>query len=98
MKKWNAEAITLLLDTNDKAVERAILVLFQRQTFDEQASRTTRWNNKVGFRANHASKGTYYAKWIKNGNRLTGYHLANARKITKQYTRQLLEAIAEKQK
>jgi hypothetical protein len=90
------ESIRALLETNDKAVERAIIVLFERQTNDEQVQSVTRHDNQRGFSAAHASKGSYYARWIKSGRRLTGYHLQNARRITQHYTHQLLLAAQEK--
>lgn len=90
------ESIRALLETNDKAVERAIIVLFERQTNDEQVQSVTRHDNQRGFSAAHASKGSYYARWIKSGRRLTGYHLQNARRITQHYTHQLLLVAQEK--
>lgn len=93
---WNKDSILRLLDTNDRAVERAIVVLFDRQTVDEQRDSDTKHLNHRGFRANHASKGSYYARWVRSGRQLTGHHLDNARKIAKHYHRQLLEAIEAK--
>lgn len=88
---WTKERIQHLLRTNDTAVERAICAIFERQTQDEQATSATRHTNHRGFRQNHASKGSYYARWVNSGRRLTGHHLANARKIALQYHRQLAE-------
>lgn len=88
---WNKERIAKLLNENDKAVERAIIAIYDRQTQDEKATSDTRHNNGRGFRANHASKGSYYARWCLGGRRLTGHHLANARKIALHYTQQLAD-------
>jgi hypothetical protein len=98
MDKTSKEYIANLLVENDRAVERAIVVLYNRQTSDEQVSQVTKESNGVGFRSNHARTGTYYAKWILSGKRLTGKHLVNARQITLHYLRQLSEAAAQKQK
>jgi hypothetical protein len=91
------ENITRLLQTNDRAVERAITVLFDRQTQDEKATSTTRHENQRGFSCAHSSKGSYYARWIRSGRHLTGWHLENARRITQRYVGQLLAAAQEKQ-
>jgi hypothetical protein len=90
-------SIQSLLATNDRAVERAIVVIFERQTRDEQCSQYTTHLNTIGFSAAHASKGSYYAKWILSGRRLNGLHLENARKISMHYWRQLIEIAAEKE-
>ena len=42
--------IVELLKTNDKAVCRALVLLNERQTRDEQASENTKYNNGRGFR------------------------------------------------
>lgn len=39
----------------------------------------------------NAKRGTYYAKWIQSGKRLTGEHLAKARKIALYHSRQLVK-------
>ena len=57
-----------MLRTNDKALVRALLVLNERQTVDEQASESTRYQNGRGFRPCHATMGTSMAKfYIRNG-------------------------------
>lgn len=58
------ESIRLLLMTNDRAVERALVVLFERQTKDEQAAATTTHLNFVGFNAADAVIGTRFARWL----------------------------------
>lgn len=54
-----------LLRTNDKAIARALVVLADRQTADEQASEATKYNNGRGFRPCHAHMGTSMAKFYK---------------------------------
>lgn len=88
---WTPERIKRLLTSNDRAVERAIVSLFERQTQDEQARSVTRHTNSRGFRANHASRGSYYACWVKGGRRLTGWHLATAREMALHYAGQLAD-------
>ena len=93
---WTKDSIKALLLTNPRAVERAMLVLFDRQTTDERVEQTTRHTNSRGFSAAHASKGSYYAKWVRGGRNLTGHHLDRARSMALHYTRQLLEEVEAK--
>ena len=91
LKTWTEQQIVALLDRSDLAVERAVVAIFNRQTSDEKSTSATRYLNGVGFRSNHASKGSHYARWVNSGKRLTGKHLELARHIAKQYRRQLCE-------
>lgn len=54
-----------LLRTNDKAIARALMVLADRQTADEQVSESTKYHNNRGFRPCHARMGTSMAKFYK---------------------------------
>ena len=64
------EQIVQLLATNDKAVCRALVLLNERQTSDEQAGETTRYDNGRGFRPCHAKMGSSMAKQIARKGRL----------------------------
>lgn len=92
------DEIKQLLLTNDHAVERAILALYDRQTASEQAGGTTVESNGRGFNAFDAHNGTYFAQWLRKreGNRLTGNFLVRARKMCLKYTKQLAEIANEK--
>jgi hypothetical protein len=94
--KWTEESITALLVNNDRAVERAILAIYDRQTADEKSAQTTRHSNRMGFSWASAQLGSYYAKWIKSGRKLTGTHLDRARKMAIKYRRQLCAIAADK--
>ena len=83
--------IVRLIKTNDRAVDRAMVAIYRRQTADEKRSSTTRHDNARGFSSADAGKGSYYARWVLNGNRLTGQHLRQARKMAIKYRRQLTE-------
>lgn len=96
MKTWNKDSIKELLIKNDRAVERAILVVYNNQTMDEKNEETVRYSNGKGFLPMHARRGTYYAEWIMSGRHLNGRHLEIARNMSLKYTRQLLVAIKEK--
>lgn len=60
--------IVNLLRTRDAAVARALVVLNERQTADEQVSENTKYHNNRGFRPCHARMGTSMAKfYLRNG-------------------------------
>lgn len=95
--------IIRLLQTNDKAVCRALVVLNERQTFDEQATEETRHRNGRGFRPSHARMGTSMANFYQTRGYLTvkqiGYWRMPNRKGQMRiaiYHRQLIEAATEK--
>ena len=88
---WTREQIDEILNTNDRAVERAMVRLYELQTQDEQQSSTTRVHNGQGFGSWYAQKGSYYARWVQSGRSLSGRHLDNARKIALKHSRQLVE-------
>ena len=96
MQQFNQGSIRKLLLTNDKAVERAIVALYRRQLADEQAGGTTKHANGRGFNMTHAHTGSYCAKWILQGKRLTGHWLVDCRDIAMFYSRQLLEIAKER--
>lgn len=92
------DQVKALLQSNDHAVERAILALYDRQTASEQAGGTTVESNGKGFNAFDAHSGTYFAQWLRKreGNRLTGKFLDRARKMCMKYAKQLVEIANEK--
>lgn len=91
VKTWTQDEIRGLLVANDAAVERALVRIFERQTTEEQRTEDTRVNNSVGFSACDARRGSYYAKWVMSGKRLTRHHLDLGRKIALKYVRQLTD-------
>lgn len=58
------DQIVSLLKNNDRAIARALVVLNERQTEDEQRTEDTRHRNGQGFRPCHARMGTSMAKWF----------------------------------
>jgi hypothetical protein len=93
---WTRAEIENLLRNNNMAVEKGIVAIFERQTADEQESESTNHHNNIGFCGWAARNGTYYAKWVKSGRRLTGSHLEKARNIALHHAGQLTK-IANKQ-
>lgn len=95
--------IVQLLKTNDKAVIRALIVLTERQTLDEQASENTKYLNGKGFRPCHARMGTSMANFFNRNKYLSPKQIAYWRAPQKDgkmrieiYAGQLLEVALEK--
>jgi hypothetical protein len=103
MSKLTKDQVVELILTNDRAVERALVVLFQRQTAAEQRSENTQLHNQIGFTHADAPWGTRNARWVMRGGRLNPYQLSQWRKRDRKgtprlakYWRQLSEAAQEK--
>lgn len=99
------DVILNLLETNDRAIARALVVLTERQTSDEKSSETTRHLNNRGFRPCHARMGTSMAKFFTRYNKLSEKQINYWRKRDKQgnmrigiYWKQLIEASEQKMK
>lgn len=90
-KVWTEKEIVELLGKNNKAVEKAIVAVYNRQTADEKASYDTKHSNGVGFSGADAKFGTYLAKWILSGKSLNGKFLAQGRVLAVKYRAQLLD-------
>jgi hypothetical protein len=90
-KQPTRESVLRAINESDKAVARGMVLLHMRQTQDEQQERHTKHSNNRGFNKWAANKASYYASWVNKGNKLTGKHLANARRIARVHRRQLLE-------
>lgn len=90
-KTWTREEIDAMLRTNSRAVERAMVRLYELQTADEQQAETTKVHNNAGFSSYAARRGSYYARWVMSGRQLTGEHLEAATKIALRHSRQLVE-------
>jgi hypothetical protein len=71
MTEWTKEKIAELLETNDKAVGRALLRLAELQTADEIVAEDTKYKNGRGFRPCHAKMGTSMAKFYQKAGHLT---------------------------
>jgi len=65
MTNWNKERIIELLEKNDVAVGRALLRLYQNQTFDERTEKDVKYRNNKGFRPCHARVGAEMAEFFK---------------------------------
>jgi hypothetical protein len=82
------EIVELILN-NDHAVERALIVLFNRQTRAERATNSTRLHNDIGFTHADSHWGCINAKMVLGGRKLTPYQLAQWRKLDRRGTPRL---------
>jgi hypothetical protein len=85
------ESIQQLLDTNERAVYKALLAIYSRQTAAEQAGHHTREVNGVGFSRFDAPFLTDMVRGYMRYGSLTPRQLAPTRNKMKRYWRQLLE-------
>lgn len=67
---WTPERVRELLAGNPRAVERAIVALYDRQTADEQAQGDTRYTNGVGFSGADARRLSFVAEFLRSGKHL----------------------------
>lgn len=79
----NKAQIIELLKTRDVAVARALVVLNERQTADEQVQETVKYHNGMGFRPCHARMGTSMANFYTKFGRLSEKQVAYWRKLDK---------------
>lgn len=90
------EQILDLLTSNNRAVLRALVVLQDRQTLDEQTGATTRHSNGVGWSRADARFGTSLAVQVRSGRHLSSKQLGAARKLLAKYVGQLVDAAQQK--
>lgn len=82
-KSWTKSKIVNLLANNDRAVERAIVVVYNNQEGDEQAMQSTHKANGVGFTAFDANILSSFAEQINKKRTLSSKQLEIARKTDK---------------
>ena len=87
--KWTPQQIQEKLLNNQTWLERGIVAIYEKQTENEKASESTQVKNNIGFNAVDAYMGSYMAKWIKGGKKLSGKFLEKARKMMPKYSVQL---------
>lgn len=91
------DEIIQALDTNPKAVERAIYILGSNQLPCELETRGCSVENGRGFSRAHANAGAWLFSIVQGGGHLRGKALDIGRSISKHYARtQLLEAAKRK--
>jgi hypothetical protein len=94
--EFTKEVIQEKLASDIRWIERGVLVLFARQTEDEQSTSTTFFKNGVGFTGSDSRYLTYIAKYLMGGRHLSGRHLEKVASKMPKYWRQILEEIQMK--
>lgn len=88
--QWK-EYLQNLVKTNDKALLRSVLVIYDRQTPDERISGQSTEDNNTGFTKWDAEQLTTIARKIKTKQPLTERELAICRNKMVKYWKQLME-------
>lgn len=94
ISKYSKESIQFLLLTKPKALARAIIAIYKRQTVTEQSVGVTICDNGVGFTGADSYILSSFAVQIKKGHQLTPKQAATAAKRMPKYWKQLIQ-IAE---
>ena len=89
-KNWTIEEIRNLLEESDKAVARAILAIYGRQTASEQSTETTSESNGVGFNGVDAPFLSSLAKFYEEKGYLSPKQVSYGRKKIRKYANQLV--------
>jgi len=82
--------------TDQTWLERGILAIYEKQTWEEKNAQHTIEHNGVGFSGCDGNYLSYTARWLKSGKHLSGSHLPKARNKMKKYCGQLLTIAKEK--
>lgn len=92
----NKEFVFRMLDDNDRAVIRALEVIYSNQTRTEQATNATLTANNIGFNKADAGRLTSIYDFYKSRGFLTPKQIALVRIRIKKYWRQLLASAEQK--
>jgi hypothetical protein len=84
-------AILAQVETDDTFMKSCLILIYTRQTDDEQLVRQTKWSNARGFMSSHAVNGSALAQKLTLGQTLTVEEIHKARTIILRYGRQLTE-------
>jgi hypothetical protein len=95
-KLYTEAEVRTKLATDPRWTLRALEVLYQWQTADEQIAGDTRHQNMVGFNSADARRLSFYASLLREGKRLNPRQIAVAQERLPKYAKQILLAIAEK--
>jgi phosphoribulokinase len=90
-KIWTTEEIKALLAESDKAVARAILAIYNRQTEDEKIVKETSASNGVGYNGVDANFMSSLAQFYQAKGFLSAGQLKYGRKAIMKYAGQLTE-------
>ena len=89
MRIWTEDEIKILIQENDKVLYGALNKLYNEQTADEQADKSTKVHNGVGFNGVDAPILSSMAEFLKKTGFLTPKQKTLARKKLIKYNKQL---------
>ena len=92
-KTWTIEEIRELLKESDKAVARAILAIYNRQTEDEKIVKETSASNGVGYNGVDANFMSSLAQFYQSKGFLSVGQLKYGRKKIMKYAGQLTDSV-----
>ena len=96
-KTWDKESLKDLLDRNDKAVYRAILLIYSFQTDEEKYMGTTKTVNGRGFSKFDVEVLSSFAMQLRRGQELTLKQMYVARPKIKKYVVQILQYMKDRE-
>jgi hypothetical protein len=89
MKKWTKDEIKSLLASNDVAVIKGLIRIYELQTSDEQNAEFTKYHNGVGFSGFDGEFMTSVAKWFLEHGFVTEGQFRGIKKKMMRYAGQL---------
>ena len=96
-KAWDKESLKDLLDRNDKAVYRAILLIYSFQTDEEKYIGATKTVNGKGFSKFDVEVLSSFAMQLRRGQELSLKQMYVARPKIKKYAGQILQYMKDKE-
>lgn len=90
---WTADKMKDILNRYDDQVGKALVRLYEKQTYDEQISHETKENNGIGFNGIDAEILTSFALFYQKTGFLTSKQLIIARKRIMKYANQLCKIV-----
>jgi len=90
-KIWDKDSIKELILTNDKAMIKALLLIYKNQTETEKIDESTKELNGIGFNKFDAEPLTSLVKWYNRKHYLTPRQLNLGRKRMKKYSGQVIK-------
>jgi len=91
MRVWDKQSIQDLLENSDRAVERSVLAIYERQTQDERSLGGTFERNHMGFSGSDGEWLSRIVLLLQGGGVIPGYSMERIRMHMKRYWRQLAE-------
>ena len=96
-KQWE-KYLRNLVRTNEKALLKSIMLIYNNQTFEEKEAGTSIYENKIGFNRFDSKEMMRIARKLKQRVPLTESEIAYARIVMPKYWKQLMIISKQKQK